>query len=70
MTVQPRTFLTPCEVAGIMRVSKMTVYRLIHSGELEANRVGKQFRVDERDVTAFLRDTSTTADLPHIGGAA
>ena len=32
-------FLTVAEVATIMRVSKMTVYRLVHSGELEAIRV-------------------------------
>ncbi len=30
-------FLTVAEVASIMRVSKMTVYRLVHSGELEAD---------------------------------
>jgi excisionase family DNA binding protein len=34
-------FLTVAEVAAIMRVSKMTVYRLVHSGELEAIRVGR-----------------------------
>ena len=36
-------FLTVAEVATIMRVSKMTVYRLVHSGELEAIRVGRSF---------------------------
>jgi len=30
--------LTVCEVAGMMRVSKMTVYRMVHSGELPALR--------------------------------
>ena len=30
-------FLTVAEVATMMRVSKMTVYRLVHSGELLAN---------------------------------
>ena len=38
-------FMTVSEVADIMRVSKMTVYRLIHSGEMPAIRVGKSFRV-------------------------
>ena len=40
-------FLTVAEVAEIMRVSKMTVYRLVHSGELPAVRVGRSFRVNE-----------------------
>lgn len=47
-------FLTVAEVAAQMRVSKMTVYRLVHSGELEAVRVGRSFRVSEQAVEEFL----------------
>ena len=50
------TFLTVAEVAALMRVSKMSVYRLIHAGELEAVRFGRSFRVPESAVTAYLRD--------------
>ncbi len=39
----------------MMRVSKMTVYRLVHSGELPAVRVGKSFRVPEQAVHDYLR---------------
>jgi excisionase family DNA binding protein len=49
-------FLTVAEVAAIMRVSKMTVYRLVHSGELDAIRVGRSFRVPEQAVTGYLRE--------------
>jgi excisionase family DNA binding protein len=49
-------FLTVGEVADIMRVSKMTVYRLIHSGELEGIRVGRSFRVPEHAFTSYLQD--------------
>lgn len=49
-------FFTVAEVAAIMRVSKMTVYRLVHSGELEAIRVGRSFRVPEEAVDHYLRD--------------
>jgi len=48
-------FLTVAEVAAMMRVSKMTVYRLLHSGELPAVRVGRSFRVPERAVHDYLR---------------
>ncbi|WP_101525508.1 MULTISPECIES: helix-turn-helix domain-containing protein [Nocardioides] len=48
-------FLTIAEVAAMMRVSKMTVYRLVHSGELPAVRVGRSFRVTEDDVDEYLR---------------
>jgi excisionase family DNA binding protein len=48
-------FLTVAEVATVMRVSKMTVYRLVHSGELPAVRVGRSFRVPEDAVNEYLR---------------
>lgn len=53
------SFLTVAEVAAIMRVSKMTVYRLVHGGELAAVRVGRSFRVPEPAVRAYLADART-----------
>ena len=53
MAEGPR-FLTVAEVASAARVSKMTVYRLVHSGELEAVRVGRSFRVPEKAVQELL----------------
>ena len=50
-------FLTVAEVATVMRVSKMTVYRLVHGGELPAIRVGRSFRVPEQAVHDYLRDS-------------
>ena len=54
-------FLTVAEVASIMRVSKMTVYRLVHSGELTSVRVGRSFRVPEHAVHDYLRGAFTEA---------
>jgi excisionase family DNA binding protein len=48
-------FLTVAEVATMMRVSKMTVYRLVHSGEMPAVRVGRSFRVPESAVEQYLQ---------------
>jgi excisionase family DNA binding protein len=50
------TFLTVAEVATVLRVSTVTVYRLIHSGELPAIRTGRSFRVPEQAVHDYLRD--------------
>ena len=62
METQPSPrFMTVSEVADVMRVSKMTVYRLIHAGELPAIRVGKSFRVPQGAVVHLL-DASWTAD--------
>jgi excisionase family DNA binding protein len=57
---RPR-FLTVAEVAGILRVSTMTVYRLIKAGNLPAVRVGKSYRVREDDVDRYLARSYTEA---------
>lgn len=47
-------FLTVAEVAEMMRVSNMTVYRMVHSGDLPAVRFGRSFRIPESAVVAAI----------------
>ncbi|WP_438453122.1 helix-turn-helix domain-containing protein [Streptomyces asiaticus] len=54
-------FLTVAETASVLRVSKMTVYRLVHSGHLPAIRVGRSFRVPEQAVHEYLRENWVSA---------
>lgn len=54
--------LTVAEVAETLRVSNMTVYRLIKAGQLPALRVGKNYRIRETDLTRFLAEGTVTAD--------
>ena len=54
--------MTVAEVAAIMRVSNMTVYRLIKNGDLPALRVGKNYRIRESDVDVFLSDRSVRVE--------
>ncbi|WP_051060465.1 helix-turn-helix domain-containing protein [Nocardiopsis baichengensis] len=49
-------FLSVAEVATILRVTKMTVYRMVHSGALPAVRVGRSYRVPERAVHDYLHE--------------
>ena len=64
MTEQERSprerLFTVAEVAAVMRVSNMTVYRLIRSGELPALRVGKGYRIFESDLERFLEGGPST----------
>ena len=54
--------LTVSEVAAAMRVSNMTVYRLIKSGDLRAVRVGKNYRIRETEVERYLSDRSVRVE--------
>lgn len=53
--------LTVAEVADHLRVSNMTVYRLINAGEIAAARVGKSYRIREDDIDAYLAARYTEA---------
>lgn len=57
---RPR-FLTVAEVAAQLRVSTMTVYRLLKAGQLASVRVGRSYRVREEDVDRYLASTYTQA---------
>jgi len=47
-------FLTVAEVADMMRVSSMTVYRMVHAGDLPAIRFGRSFRIPESAVVTAI----------------
>ena len=51
-------FLTVGEVAEMMRVSTMTVYRMVHSGEVPAIRFGRSFRIPESAVGQWMHGSS------------
>ena len=53
--------MTVAEVAKLMRVSTMTVYRLIKSGELAAVKIGKSYRLQPEDVDRYLAAGYTEA---------
>jgi len=61
--ISPDGLLTVREVAEAMRVSTMTVYRLIKAEDLPAIRVGKHFRIRRRDLAAYL-DARTVGGGP------
>lgn len=48
-------FLTVAEVAVITRLSKMTVYRMAASGELDNVRIGRSVRVKADSLRAYLK---------------
>ncbi|HYZ92955.1 MAG TPA: helix-turn-helix domain-containing protein [Actinomycetota bacterium] len=55
--------LTVAEVATVMRVSRMTVYRLIRRGQLKAIRVGRNYRVREDDLNEYLEAQAVNGEV-------
>lgn len=48
------SLLTVKEIAEELRVSKMTIYRAIEVGQLEAIKIGRAFRVKRASYEAWI----------------
>lgn len=56
----PEEFYTAQELADILKVNIMTIYRYINSGKLAAYKFGKEFRIDKKIWEKFLSDAKTS----------
>jgi excisionase family DNA binding protein len=54
-------FMTIPEVAAVLRVSKMTVYRMVHRHDLESIRAGRSFRIYSSSLDAYLKGSAVDA---------
>ncbi len=52
-------FYTADELAQKLRVNIMTIYRYIKAGKLDAYKIGKEFRIKEKEFTKFLDKSRT-----------
>ena len=50
-----KRFLTPQEVAELLRVSSAAIHRLLRRGDLPAVRVGRAWRVEDGELQRWLR---------------
>ena len=53
-------FLSVEEVANILKVTKMTIYRYIKAGKITAYKVGKDFRINKEEFDKFLNKKKTS----------
>jgi excisionase family DNA binding protein len=54
--------MTVSEVAAMLRVSKMTVYRLVHQGRIPCHLIGKSFRIPHSAAVTYLNRNNVVAD--------
>lgn len=52
-------FITVEEFAGFARISKMTIYRLIHTGVLGSRRIGRDFRIPIDSAVEYLKEAGS-----------
>lgn len=47
------------ELAELLEVNIMTIYRYIKAGRLKAYKIGKEYRIDKDEFNRFLKQVST-----------
>ncbi|MEH7234670.1 helix-turn-helix transcriptional regulator [Bacillus sp. JJ1562] len=52
------------EVSQLLKVSKLTVYDLVKKGELPVFRVGRQMRMDAKDLHNYINQQKTSSVIP------
>jgi excisionase family DNA binding protein len=45
------------DLAEMLKVNIMTIYRYIKSGKIKAHKIGKEFRIDKKSFDDFLKET-------------
>lgn len=62
-------FITPQEVAEMLRLPKTTVYLLIHRGELPSVRFGRRIRVPVDALQRYIDDRLRQFNLKPTSGS-
>lgn len=59
MQKSEKEFYTAIELAELLSVNVMTIYRYIKAKKLKAYKIGKEFRIDRAEFQRFLKASST-----------
>jgi len=54
-----KEFYTARDLADKLEVNIMTIYRYIDAGKLVAYKIGKEFRIEEKEFERFLNASKT-----------
>lgn len=57
--MEKQEFLTAEEVAEMLKVNIMTIYRYIKAGKIQAYKLGKNFRIEKKEFERFLSSLKT-----------
>jgi len=59
MNTKEKEFYKAEDLAKLLEVNIMTIYRYIKAGRLQAYKIGREFRIDKVEFKSFLKKVST-----------
>jgi len=57
--MKDKDFYKAEDLAKVLEVNIMTIYRYIKAGRLKAHKIGRDFRIEKKEFQAFLNSVST-----------
>lgn len=57
--MKEKEFYKAEDLAELLEVNIMTIYRYIKAGRLKAYKIGREFRIEKNEFQAFLKKVST-----------
>lgn len=57
--MKDKEFYKAEDLAKLLEVNIMTIYRYIKAGRLKAHKIGREFRIGKNEFQAFLKKVST-----------
>ncbi len=57
--MKQKEFYKAEDLAKLLEVNIMTIYRYIKARRLKAHKIGREFRIDKNEFQSFLKRTST-----------
>ncbi len=58
-SMEKESFYTAKELADILKMDIVTIYRKIRAGKLKAYKIGKEFRIEKEEFDKFLEKNKT-----------
>ena len=57
--MKEKAFYKAEDLAELLEVNIMTIYRYIKAGRLKAHKIGRDFRIEKTEFQTFLKKVST-----------
>jgi len=64
--MENKRFISTIELAKILGVSRIAVYKRIKSGKIKAKKIGRKFMIDKKDLGGILGKKLTTQQKSEI----
>ncbi|MAG11448.1 MAG: hypothetical protein CMI52_01415 [Parcubacteria group bacterium] len=61
-----KKYYSTTEVAHLLNMSRIAIFKKIKNGDIKANKIGRLYKIEHREIAHLLQGTLTPADKKRI----